>query len=83
MDVAYRLIPEVNIYGMVGDVKRAIAWIEANADRCREDSEKIVLGGASAGAHIVMLAGSAPKLPELTPEDLKKVDLSVYDIISY
>ena len=31
MDVAYRLCPEVDIYGMVGDVKRAVAWMKANA----------------------------------------------------
>ena len=30
MDVAYRLCPEVDIYGMVGDVKRAVAWMKAN-----------------------------------------------------
>ena len=26
MDVAYRLCPEVDIYGMIGDVKHAIAY---------------------------------------------------------
>jgi acetyl esterase/lipase len=83
MDVAYRLIPEVDIYGMVGDVKRAIAWLKTNADQYSVDPEKIVLGGASAGAHIAMLAGYAPEHPELTPEDLKTTDLSVCGIISY
>ncbi|MFX0004721.1 MAG: alpha/beta hydrolase fold domain-containing protein [Candidatus Hermodarchaeota archaeon] len=83
MDVAYRLIPEVDIYGMIGDVKRAIAWMKANADHYGVDPEKIVLGGASAGAHLALLAGYAPKHPELTPEDLKKADLSVCGIISY
>ncbi len=83
MDVAYRLILEVDIYGMVGDVKRAIAWMKVNADRYGVDPEKIVLGGASAGAHLALLAAYAPKHPELTPEDLIKVDLSVCGIVSY
>jgi len=33
MDVAYRLCPEVDIHGMIGDVKRAIAWMKDNASR--------------------------------------------------
>jgi acetyl esterase/lipase len=83
MDVAYRLIPEVDIFGMVGDAKRAVAWMKANADRYGVDPEKIVLGGGSAGAHIALLAGYTPEHPELTPEDLKKADLSVCGMITY
>jgi len=83
MDVAYRLCPEVDIYGMTGDVKRAIAWIKANASRYGVNPEKIVLGGASAGGHLALLAGYTPQHPELTPEDLKSADLSVCGVISY
>jgi acetyl esterase/lipase len=82
MDVAYRLIPEVDIYGMVGDVKRAIAWMKANADRYDVDPEKIVLGGASAGGHLALLAGYTPGHPELRPEDIKHTDLSVCGLVS-
>ncbi len=83
MDVAYRLIPEVDIYGMIGDVKRAIAWMKANASRYGVNPEKIVLGGGSAGGHLALLAGYAPQHPELTPEDIKGADLSVCGVISY
>jgi acetyl esterase/lipase len=83
MDVAYRLIPEVDIYGMVGDAKRAVAWIKANADHYGVDPEKIVLGGGSAGAHIALLAGYTPEHPELTPEELKGADLSVCGMLTY
>jgi acetyl esterase/lipase len=83
MDVAYRLCPEVDIYGMVGDAKRAIAWMKANASRYGVNPEKIVLGGGSAGGHLALLAGYAPEHPELTPEDLKGADLSVGGVISY
>ena len=83
MDVAYRLMPEVELYGMIGDVKRAIAWMKANASCYGVDPEKIVLGGGSAGGHLALLAGYAPQHPELTPEDLKSADLSVCGVISY
>lgn len=83
IDVAYRLIPEVDIYGMIGDVKRAVAWIKANADRYGVNPEKIVLGGGSSGAHIAMLAGYTPEHPKLNPEDLKEADLSVCGIVSF
>jgi acetyl esterase/lipase len=83
MDVANRLIPEVDIYGMVGDAKRAVAWIKANADRYGVNPEKIVLGGGSSGAHIALLAAYTPQNPELIPEDVKNADLSVCGVISY
>jgi len=83
MDIAYRLIPEVDIYGMVGDAKRAVAWMKANADRYGVDPEKIVLGGGSAGAHIALLAGYTPEHPAFTPEELKDADLSVRGMLTY
>jgi acetyl esterase/lipase len=83
MDVAYRLYPEVDIYGMIGDVKHAVAWMKANASRYGVNPEKIVLGGASAGGHLALLAAYAPGHPEFNPEDLKGTDLSVSGVISY
>jgi acetyl esterase/lipase len=83
MDVAYRLIPEVDIYGMVGDAKRAVAWMKANASRYGVNPEKIVLGGGSAGAHIALLAGYTPEHPALTPEELKDTNLSVCGMLTY
>ena len=83
MDVAYRLCPEVDIYGMVADVKRAVAWMKANADQYGVDPAKIVIGGGSAGGHISLLASYAPYHPALTPEDLRSTDLSVCGVISY
>ena len=83
MDVSYRLCPEVDIYGMIGDVKRAVAWMKAKAPHYGVDPERIVLGGGSAGAHLALLAAYAPKHPELTSEDIKSADLSVCGVISY
>jgi acetyl esterase/lipase len=82
MDVAYRLCPEVDIHGMVGDVKRAIAWMKSNASDYGVDPEKIVLMGSSAGGHLALLSGYAPHYPEFTPQEISATDLSVCGVIS-
>jgi acetyl esterase/lipase len=83
MDVSYRLFPEVDMYGMIGDVKRAIAWMKTNASRYGVDPERVVLGGGSAGAHLAMLAAYAPQNPVFSAEELNGADLSVCGVISY
>jgi len=82
MDVAYRLFPETDLAGMAADAKRAVAWMKANGSIYGVDARKIVLGGASAGGHLALLAAFAPYQPEMTPEDLKDSDLSVRAVIS-
>jgi acetyl esterase/lipase len=83
MDVAYRLLPETNIEGMVGDVKRAVAWLKAHAAEYGIDPERIVLAGGSAGGHLALLSGYTPHHPLLTPEDVSGMNLSVRAVISY
>jgi acetyl esterase/lipase len=83
MDISYRLCPEVNIYGMMGDVKHAIAWMKANAPRYGVNPGKIALGGGSTGGHLALLAAYTPQHPELTPADIKEADLSACGVISY
>jgi acetyl esterase/lipase len=83
MDVAYRLCPEVDIYGMAGDVKRAVAWMKANAASYQINPERVVLAGASAGGHLALLAAYTPDHPLLTPPDVQRSDLSVRAVVSY
>jgi acetyl esterase/lipase len=83
MDVAYRLCPEVDIYGMVGDAKRAVAWMKANAARYQVDPERIVLGGGSAGGHLSLLAAYTPNHPQLNPPDVQECNLSIRAVVSY
>jgi acetyl esterase/lipase len=83
MDVSYRLCPEVNIHGMTADVKQAIAWMKANAASYGVSTDKIVFAGGSTGAHLALLAAYAPQNPELTPADLKDVDLSACGVFSF
>jgi acetyl esterase/lipase len=83
MDVSYRLCPEVDICGMAGDPKRAVAWMKANAARYGVDPERIILGGGSAGGHLALLTAYAPHHPLLTPPDVQGTDLSVAGVVSY
>jgi acetyl esterase/lipase len=83
MDVAYRLCPEVNVVGMVGDAKRAVAWMKANAARFGVNPQRVVLMGASAGGHVALLAAYGSNHPRLTPEELNGVDTSVMAVVSY
>jgi len=83
MDVAYRLCPEVDAYGMLGDVKRAIAWMKENAEKYDVDPKRVVTGGGSAGGHLALLAAYAPGHPELSPDDVKDADRSVAAVVSY
>ena len=83
MDVAYRCCPEVDVAGMVGDAKRAIAWMKAKAAEYRVDPERVVLIGASAGGHVALLAAYTPNDARLTPEELRCADTSVRGVVSY
>jgi acetyl esterase/lipase len=82
MDVSYRLVPEVDIYGMVGDAKRAVAWLKENAGQYGVDPQRVVLGGGSAGGHLALLAAYTPGDAQLTPEELEDLDLSVRGVMS-
>jgi acetyl esterase/lipase len=83
MDVSYRLAPEADLFGMVGDVKRAVAWMRSNAARYGVDPQRVVAGGASAGGQIAMLAAYSPGVPEFTPAELAGTDTSVHGVVSY
>ncbi|MUT68826.1 alpha/beta hydrolase [Paenibacillus sp. NEAU-GSW1] len=82
IDVAYRLAPEVDLIGMTTDVKRAVIWAKENAVRLGIDPAKIVVGGASAGGHISLLAAYGHDHPDFTPDELKGRDASVAGVIS-
>lgn len=83
MDIGYRLVDETDIFGMTGDVKRAIAWMKENADRYGVDPDRIVLAGASSGGNLALLAAYSPGIGALTPTDFQGVDTSVRGVVSY
>ena len=83
MDVAYRLCPEVDLFGMLGDVQRAVVWMKSNATQFGIDPSRIVLAGGSAGGHLALLAAYTCDYPELIPDDIKGNDLHVKGVVSY
>ncbi|MFP4395014.1 MAG: alpha/beta hydrolase fold domain-containing protein [Anaerolineales bacterium] len=83
MDVAYRLCPETDWRGMLGDVKRAVAWLRINAAEYGVDPAQIVLGGGSAGGHLALLAAYTAADAALTPVDVMGMDLAVRGVVSW
>jgi acetyl esterase/lipase len=82
MDVAYRLCPEVSFPEILGDVYRSTAWMKDNARRLGVNPERIVIGGASAGGHLALLAAYAVQQDEWIPAELKGRNLSVRGVTS-
>lgn len=82
LDVAYRLAPEADLAGMVGDVKRSVAWVKQNAARLGVDPDRVVVGGASAGGHISLLATYGNSHPAFSPADLAGVDTRIAGVVS-
>ena len=55
MDLAYTLAPIAGLKDMVGDVRRAIAWMKIHGPEMGVSEDRIILMGASAGAHLALL----------------------------
>lgn len=83
MDASYRLAPEADVFGMLGDVKRAIGWMKRNAADLGVGPDRIVIAGSSAGAHLALLAAYTCGETGLTPSDLACLDLAVRGVVSY
>jgi acetyl esterase/lipase len=55
--VEYRLAPRHRFPAQLHDVKCAVRWLRANADRYQIDPERIGVLGGSAGGHLALLLG--------------------------
>ena len=82
MDVAYRMCPETDITGMIGDALRAVAWMKEHADAYGVDPGRIVLAGSSAGGHISILAAYTADRADMIPPELAGRDLSVSGVVT-
>lgn len=83
LDLSYSLAPEANLPCALGDVKQAIAWLKTHGAAHQVNPERVVLVGASAGAHLALLAAYAPDHPAFQPPDLRDTDTSVRAVVSY
>jgi len=66
--IDYRLSGEAKFPAQLHDVKSAIRWLRANAERYGLDDRRIGLWGASAGGHLAALAALTPH-DEFGPPD--------------
>lgn len=55
--ISYRLSTEAQYPAAVNDVKAAVRWLRANAERYGIDPSRIALAGGSAGGQLASLAG--------------------------
>jgi acetyl esterase/lipase len=63
--VDYRLSPEAKFPAQIHDIKAAIRYLRANAERLRIDPDRIIIAGASAGGHLAALVGVSDGIQEL------------------
>jgi cephalosporin-C deacetylase-like acetyl esterase len=59
ISINYRLSDESKFPSQINDVKTAIRWIKANAEKYHLASNKIALWGGSAGGNLAALAGTS------------------------
>ncbi len=64
----YRLSGEAKWPAQIHDVKAALRWMRANHADLGLDPERIAIEGNSAGAHLSLVAGGTPNLPEFEGE---------------
>ncbi len=51
----YRLLPEVEMDVLIGDVAKSLGWVHQNISKYNGDPNRIIVGGHSAGAQLAAL----------------------------
>jgi acetyl esterase/lipase len=75
-NVNYRLSGEATAPAQVQDVKTAVRWLRAHAQEYSLDSDRFGAWGASAGANLVALLGTAVGIPALEGAELGNPEVS-------
>jgi len=81
--VDYSLMPKARMAVLVGQVRRAAAWLTANAGKFGGDGSALSASGQSAGAHLVSyLAARAPHETHLPKTPVRSLLLvsGIYDL---
>lgn len=81
-NIDYRLSPEATWPDHIVDVKRAIAWVRANAEELGIDPARIAITGGSAGGHLTALAGLTANDPAFQP-GFEEADTSVVAAVPF
>ena len=62
--VSYRLAPKYQFPAAVYDVKAAVRWLRANAEKYHVDPDRIGVTGGSAGGHLAQFLGVTPDVDQ-------------------
>ena len=83
--VDYRLSPVAKFPAQTHDIKSAIRFLRANADRFGFDANRFVLAGSSAGGHLAVLAAVSDGVAELSGslEVPENISSSVQAVVSF
>ena len=71
--VDHRLVPEVTYEGQVEDLSQAFVWLRENIGEVRGDSSHIVIGGHSAGAHLISMLAVNPQFLGALDHDFSEI----------
>ncbi len=80
VNVEYRLADVAPAPAAATDVLKATAWFQKNAKRWNVDPKRIVVTGGSAGGHLALVVGLAPKSAHLGPEVEVAAVVNLYGI---
>lgn len=86
VSIDYRVYPEVSIPGMTRDIIAALSWVYEHIGEYGGNPEQLVLGGHSAGAHLVaLLTVEEGMLPPFLAQAVQRVVLlsGPYDLLAY
>jgi acetyl esterase/lipase len=79
--VSYRLTDVATFPAQIRDCRAAVRWLRAHADEYGLDPDRVGAWGASAGAHLAALLGTAPEEPfgdpDVHPDQSHRVDAVV------
>jgi acetyl esterase/lipase len=81
--INYRLSQHALFPAQIEDCKTAIRWLRANAARYGIDSERIAVGGASAGGHLAAMVGTTGHVRELDVGENLDVSSRVRAVIDF
>ena len=73
VNVEYRLADVAPAPAAATDVLKATAWFQKNAKRWNVDPKRIVVTGGSAGGHLALVVGLAPKSAHLGPRSRSRL----------
>ncbi|MDB5173680.1 MAG: alpha/beta hydrolase, partial [Phycisphaerales bacterium] len=81
--VTYRLAPKYQFPAAVVDVKTAVRWMRANAQKYHVDPERIAALGGSAGGHLAQYLGVTGDVHRFDGDEYPGVSSKVQCVINY